>query len=728
MTRLGHLPNSSLTEQSALLPDHNLARLEGLVLVALLLLFGGSTSHLLAQAAPLRYVPVTPCRVADSRNSAGSFYPAISGGTSRNLNIQSGPCGIPATAQAYSLNVTVVPSGPLGNLTLWPTGQAQPSTTTLTSDGRVKAVAAMVPGGADGRISIFASNTTDVIFDISGYFIAATDPTGLAFFPVTPCRIADTRNPTGPFGGPSLAGGATRTFPIPPAAADFLGSSAQALTPLNLTVVPPGSLSYITAFPAGVSQPIVSNINDENGAVIANAAIVQAGTGGAINVFATNATDLIIDVNGYFAPMAANGLSFYPVPPCRVLDTRLPAGSPPISSTINVNTSVTGCGIPATAQAGVLTATVMPPGALWYLELWPQGQAQPVVSVLNAGDGAITSNLALVPTNNAVISVYPSNPTHLTLDTVGYFSPIPTPAITGLSSSSGLPGTTRVTLTGTNFGATQGTSTLTFNGTVATVAPSDWTATSIAATVPATATTGNIIVTVGGLASNAMNFTVLPTISSLPRPSRAPKAIRSPSQAPTSAVPWAAASSRSMESPRQPSTLERQQYPSERSRRFFGERGCERRWFASNGVYFTIYNSPVLTITSAHTGSFTQAQTGVTYQLQVANSPGAPATSGTVTVTEAIPAGLIPISLSGRGWTCAPNTLNCSRSDTLNRNASYPPITVTANVASNTPAQTTNQATVSGGDLLPARPSDLTGHRAHCSATPTRSPSPRAPP
>ena len=63
-----------------------------------------------------------------------------------------------------------------------------------------------------------------------------------------------------------------------------------------------------------------------------------------------------------------------------------------------------------------------------------------------------------------------------------------------------------MTITGTNFGATQGTSTVTFNGTIAT--PTSWTATSIVVPVPAGATTGNVVVTVGGVASNAMVFTV----------------------------------------------------------------------------------------------------------------------------------------------------------------------------------------------------------------------------
>src|SRR5206468_7391378 len=77
------------------------------------------------------------------------------------------------------------------------------------------------------------------------------------------------------------------------------------------------------------------------------------------------------------------------------------------------------------------------------------------------------------------------------------------------------PSGTPVTIAGTGFGATQGTSTVTFNGTAAT--PTSWSATSIVVPVPAGATTGTVVVTVGGLASNGSAFTVTvaPTITSL---------------------------------------------------------------------------------------------------------------------------------------------------------------------------------------------------------------------
>jgi hypothetical protein len=164
-----------------------------------------------AIGAALYYVPVTPCRVVDTRNATGSFGgPSVTAGSSRNFTIpQSSTCNIPSTAAAYSFNVAVIPVGPLGFLTLWPTGQTQPLAATVSStDGRVRSNAAIVPAGTNGAISVYASNTTDVVLDIDGYF--TTDPTKLEFFPVTPCRLVDTRNPSGSFGGPFLAGNTNR--------------------------------------------------------------------------------------------------------------------------------------------------------------------------------------------------------------------------------------------------------------------------------------------------------------------------------------------------------------------------------------------------------------------------------------------------------------------------------------------------------------------------------------
>jgi hypothetical protein len=370
------------------------------------------------------FVPVAPCRIADTRNPNGPFGgPAIAGGTSRNFFIASSACGIPSTAAGYSMNVAVVPHGTLGYLTLWPSGQSQPLVATLNSlDGRVKSNAAIVPAGSNGAVSVFATDMTDVILDINGYFVPGNDPAALAFYPLTPCRIADTRDPTGPLGGPSLAALSTRSFSIL-ASSCGLPSNPQAYS-LNFAAVPTDpSLGFMTAWPAGQSRPLVSSLNDPTGTVLSNAVIVPAGAGGAVSVFTTDATDLVIDINGYFAPPGPGGLSLYTITPCRVLDSRLPAGTPPFGTTLDVNVTANPCGVPATARAFVFNATAVPSGFLGYITMWPQGQSRPLAATLNAYDGAITNNMAIVPTTTGSISVFPANPTHLVLDIFGFFAP-----------------------------------------------------------------------------------------------------------------------------------------------------------------------------------------------------------------------------------------------------------------------------------------------------------------
>ncbi len=147
---------------------------------------------------------------------------------------------------------------------------------------------------------MFASETTDVVLDINGYFAQPGSTGALAFYPVAPCRIADTRNTNGQFGGPIMQGGTSRSFPVPASACN-IPSSAAAYS-LNVTVVPSGMLSYLTIWPTGVTQPYVSTLNSLDGSVLANAAIVPAGTNGVISVFVTNDTHVVLDINGYFAP------------------------------------------------------------------------------------------------------------------------------------------------------------------------------------------------------------------------------------------------------------------------------------------------------------------------------------------------------------------------------------------------------------------------------------------
>jgi hypothetical protein len=157
--------------------------------------------------------------------------------------------------------------------------------------------------------------------------------------------------------------------------------------------------------------------------VTANAAIVPAGTNGDISVYPNRDIDLVIDINGYFAPPGDGALSLYSLAPCRVLDTRYPAGALPFSGTAGIGVVSSGCNVPSSAQAYVLSAAAVPDGGLAYIALWPNGATQPLVSTLNASDGAITSNMAIVPSSNGAISAYATSATYLVLDIYAYFAP-----------------------------------------------------------------------------------------------------------------------------------------------------------------------------------------------------------------------------------------------------------------------------------------------------------------
>ncbi len=373
----------------------------------------------------LQFVSVTPCRIADTRNPPGQFGgPTMGANSERDFPIPQSACNIPSTAAAYSLNVTVVPWGSLNYLTIWPTGQSQPVVSTLNSyDGRTKANAAIVPAGTNGSVSVYVTNKTDVILDIDGYFVPANTST-LAFFPLTPCRVADTRGASGPLGGPSMQANQTRDFPVLASSCDIPDSALG--YSFNMTVAPKHTLGYLTLWPTGEPQPYVSTLNAPTGTVVANAAIVPAGTSGAVSVFVTNATDVIIDINGYFAPADSgrNPLSLYSLVPCRVLDTRPPHGSGAFVGTLPINVLGSGCNVPG-AQAYVFNATVVPNGGpMGYLSLWPDAEGQPVVSTLNAYDGKVTSNMAIVPTLNGDVDAYAYNSTFLLMDIFSYFAPI----------------------------------------------------------------------------------------------------------------------------------------------------------------------------------------------------------------------------------------------------------------------------------------------------------------
>ena len=125
-------------------------------------------------------------------------------------------------------------------------------------------------------------------------------PDASSFYTLTPCRIADTRDPVGPYGGPPLAAGAERTFTV--AGRCGVPATARAVS-FNVTVTGPSSLGHISLYPGGTTLPLVSTMNFRPGDTRANNAIIPLGAGGTLAVTSgqgSGTVHFILDTNGYF--------------------------------------------------------------------------------------------------------------------------------------------------------------------------------------------------------------------------------------------------------------------------------------------------------------------------------------------------------------------------------------------------------------------------------------------
>lgn len=168
----------------------------------------------------------------------------------------------------------------------------------------------------------------------------------LLFVGIVPCRLMDTRDGTlpAPFGPPTMGANQVRTITVPTNTRCNIPSNAQAYS-LNFTVVPAGFLGYLSAWPTpNRPSPDVSILNSTTGQTIANAAVIPAGTNGtnpSIDVFVTNVTDVIIDINGYYVSQSAvplNGTAAAPALTFNSANTGLFSAA---ANTVSVSTNGT---------------------------------------------------------------------------------------------------------------------------------------------------------------------------------------------------------------------------------------------------------------------------------------------------------------------------------------------------------------------------------------------------
>ena len=236
----------------------------------------------------------------------------------------------------------------------------------------------------------------------------AVAPTTSAYVPLTPCRVVDSRAGGRPSTAATVRVGGMCGVP----------GEASAVV-ITLTVPSATAAGFVTAYPAGTTRPIASNLNVEAGATVANTALVRLGTGGAIGLDSNVALHKVVDVVGYFAPAAtARAGRFVAAAPARLLDTRATA-KVPAGGTVGVLAAAAG--VPADATAVAVNFTFTDTAAPGYFTVFGAG-ARPAVSTGNAdAAGQTRAIFTVVPTTDRV-NVFSQSGAHVVVDLVGYFT------------------------------------------------------------------------------------------------------------------------------------------------------------------------------------------------------------------------------------------------------------------------------------------------------------------
>ncbi|MEI6046402.1 MAG: hypothetical protein WCS37_18785, partial [Chloroflexota bacterium] len=441
------------------------------------------TSSSITVGALVYYPLPKSIRVVDTRVGAAALYNGSNGNvkfadnstkTYTLTNVTYGGYTIPAGAQALAANIAAVGTSGIGFLTAYPgpadpTGANRPVASNINYPAlSTVSNASSLTLGADGTLNVYSRMATDMLIDVSGYYAPAgtADPnafsSGLVYYPLPkPIRLVDTRVGAaalynGSNGNVKFTDNSTKTYTMTNVTYGgyTIPAGAKALA-TNIAVIGSSGTGFLTAYPGpadptGASRPLVSNINYTGLSNISNASSLTLGTGGIVNVYSRVATDLLIDVSGYYAPAGtvdpntfSSGLTYYPLAkPIRVVDTRVGAAALYNGSNGNVkftadstktytltNVTYRGYTIPTGAQALATNIAVAGSAGTGFITAYPgpadpTGASRPLVSIINYTALSTVSNASsLTLGTGGTVNVYSRAATDLIIDLSGYFAP-----------------------------------------------------------------------------------------------------------------------------------------------------------------------------------------------------------------------------------------------------------------------------------------------------------------
>ncbi|MFO0596504.1 MAG: peptidoglycan recognition family protein [Myxococcaceae bacterium] len=345
-----------------------------------------------ATTTPLRLSQISSRRLIDTRNT-GALQ---AGQLARAFGSQDVP-----GASAVSLGVAVV-SPSADTFVSIAGGDARAPTSTVNARAGTVRANQTFASLQTGAVSMFSPQTTNVVIDEQARFA----PSGKGFFPLGPSRLLDTRT-TSP-----LAAGETRAISLAP-----LGVPASAVAvQVGLAAVPRGTAGFVSLIPCGTS-PTVSALNFDGTQVASSAALAPV-SGGQLCVFSNVATDLVLDVAGWFDD---GGASLTLAAPVRLLDTRDGQGGwqgvPTADQVLTLDLAAMPGFSGSTAIAFNLTgADALGAG---FAQVW-DCTGTPSHSNQNATPGTAVATLGVVRSTGK-LCVRTTSPQHLIIDLVGVF-------------------------------------------------------------------------------------------------------------------------------------------------------------------------------------------------------------------------------------------------------------------------------------------------------------------
>lgn len=335
------------------------------------------------------YTPVTPERLIDTRNGTGGITAPVGAGCTLRLDLDT--TSVPTAANAVSLSVTGISEQP-GFLTVFPCASGLPATSNVNPRPGFPTPNLVVgTPDANREICIYSLAETHVLVDLAGWW----EPGNQRFRSVPPARAIDTR-----VGSPGLVA-ASAELPVFMTSSELGVPEGAAAVAVNLTVTQPAADGFLVAYPCGTTPPVASNLNFRAGESRAVAAIVGVSLLGRLCLSSNVATEMIVDVTGYYAsaPQFGPSAALHPLAGTRIASSRDSIGGWSgrfAADEVRSLDPVAGLDIAPEATAVTVNVTALNASAPGFATVFPCGGARPTVSSVNFVPGGVATNLVTV--------------------------------------------------------------------------------------------------------------------------------------------------------------------------------------------------------------------------------------------------------------------------------------------------------------------------------------------